>query len=133
MEYDEIEDPLPFDLEAPVVEIHDEDYALFYRDLVEETAKYEGKVLRFKGMIAREGANVLIGRHVMTCCADDIAFQPMVCVFPSETTLKTRDWATLTGKIKIEKHKMYRGTGPVLYVTNSEFAVRPAQEVATFY
>jgi uncharacterized membrane protein YcgQ (UPF0703/DUF1980 family) len=69
----------------------------------------------------------------MTCCADDIAFHPLVCIFPSDTSLKTRDWVTLTGKIKIEKHKLYRGPGPVLYVTSTEFAVPPVQEVATFY
>ena len=33
--YDEIEDPLPFDKEAPVIVIEDKDYALFYRDLAE--------------------------------------------------------------------------------------------------
>ena len=31
---DDIEDPLPFDLNAPVVRIEDEDYALFYRDFI---------------------------------------------------------------------------------------------------
>lgn len=133
VEYDEIEDPLPYDLEAPVVNIEDDDYALFYRDLSEEMNKYEGKTLRFKGLIARDGSNVLAGRHVMTCCADDIAFHPLVCVFSEPTTLKTRDWAILTGKIRMEKHKLYRGVGPVLYVQTTEFAVKPAQEVATFY
>ena len=133
VEYDEIEDPLPFDLDADVVEIADEDYAIFYRDLSEEMDKYNGKKVRFKGMIAREGANILAGRHVMTCCADDIAFHPMACIFVEPTTLNTRDWATLTGTIRVEKHKLYRGPGPVLYVSNTEFAVKPAQEVATFY
>ena len=133
VEYDEIEDPLPFDINAPVVDIADGDYALFYRDLSEETQKYDGKTVRFKGIVARDGAAVLAGRHVMTCCADDIAFHPRVCIFKEPTSLKTRDWVTLTGKIKVEKHKLYRGVGPVLYVTKSEFAVPPAQEVATFY
>ena len=137
VEYDEIEDPLPFDLSAPVVNIEDEFYALFYRDLSEEMEKYEGKTVRFKGIIAADASlgnkSVLAGRHVMTCCADDIAFNPLVCIFPEKTSLKTRDWAILTGTIKIEKHKLYRGPGPVLYVTKTEFAVPPAQEVATFY
>ncbi len=133
VEYDEIEDPLPFDLEAPVVSIEDNDYAIFYRDLSEEMNKYDGKVMRFKAMIARDGSNILAGRHVMTCCADDIAFHPLVCVFAEPTTLKTRDWVTLTGKLKLEKHKLYRGAGPVLYVSGTEFAVPPVQEVATFY
>ena len=77
--------------------------------------------------------SLLAGRHVMTCCADDIAYHPLVCIFSEPTSLKTRDWVTLTGKLRVEKHKLYRGVGPVLYVTKSEFAVPPAQEVATFY
>ncbi|MBO5295205.1 MAG: GTPase [Clostridia bacterium] len=133
VEYDEIEDPLPFDLDAPVVTIGDNDYAIFYRDLSEELQKYDGKTVKFKGMVARDGNTVLAGRHVMTCCADDIAYHPLVCIFSEPTNLKTRDWVTLTGKIKLEKHKLYRGPGPVLYVTATEFAVKPAQEVATFY
>ena len=133
VEYDEIEDPLPYDLEAPVVSVDDKDYAIFYRDLSEEMEKYDGKTLRFKGMIACNGKDILIGRHVMTCCADDIAFQPLVCEFAERTSLKTRDWVTLTGTLKIEKHKLYRGRGPVLHVSKTEFAVKPAEEVATFY
>jgi hypothetical protein len=133
VEYDEIEDPLPFDIDAPVVVIEDGDYALFYRDLSEEMEKYDGKTVRFKGIVARDGGNILAGRHVMTCCADDISYHPLVCVFSQPSTLKTRDWVTLTGKIKLEKHKLYRGVGPVLYVTETTFAVPPAQEVATFY
>ncbi len=133
VEYDEIEDPLPYDLEAPVVDIKDEDYAIFYRDLSEDMSKYDGKTVRFKGIVARDGSNILAGRHVMTCCADDIAYHPLVCIFAEKTTLNTRDWVTLTGRLKVEKHKLYRGVGPVLYVSATEFAVKPAQEVATFY
>ena len=40
---DDIEDPLPFDLNAPVVKIEDADYALFYRDITEEPDKYKGR------------------------------------------------------------------------------------------
>ncbi len=133
VEYDEIEDPLPYDLEAPVAEIKDEDYAVFYRDLSEDMEKYNGKTVRFKGIVARDGATVLAGRHVMTCCADDIAYHPLVCIFSEPVSLNTRDWVTVTGKIKVEKHKLYRGVGPVLYVLQTAFAVKPAQEVATFY
>ena len=40
--YDDIEDPLPFDLNAPIVEIGDDDFALFYRDMADEPKKYDG-------------------------------------------------------------------------------------------
>ena len=43
--FDEIEDPLPFDINAPVIEIKDEDYALWYRDVSEEPQKYDGKTV----------------------------------------------------------------------------------------
>ena len=137
VEYDEIEDPLPFDLEAPVVQIEDADYAVFYRDLSEEMEKYNGKAVRFKGIVARDPKMpadcLLAGRHVMTCCADDIAFHPLVCIFKEPTSIKTRDWVTFTGKIKIEKHKLYGRPGPVIYAESSAYTDKPEQEVATFY
>lgn len=40
--FDEVEDPLPFDLNAPVIEVRDEDYGLWYRDVSEEPEKYQG-------------------------------------------------------------------------------------------
>ncbi len=138
IEYDEIEDPLPFDMNAPIIEIADEDFALWYRDLSEEMENYEGKTVRVKGLVARDGKlpknAVIIGRHIMTCCADDIAYSGLVCTFPSPVTLKTRDWITVTAKIKLETHKLYGGRmGPILYAPTFEPAEAPRQEVATFY
>ena len=46
--YDDIEDPLPFDINAPVIQVKDEDFALFYRDVSEEPEKYDGKTVCFK-------------------------------------------------------------------------------------
>ena len=43
--FDELEDPLPFDINAPVIEVKDADYALWYRDVTEEPAKYKGKTV----------------------------------------------------------------------------------------
>jgi len=137
VEYDEIEDPLPFDVNAPVIEVKDDDYAIWYRDLSEELEKYDGKTVKFKGMVARDpklpSNSAIIGRPLMTCCVDDIQYSGLVCIFKNAVSLQNMDWITVKGKIKVEKHKMYRSTGPVLYVEGTEFAVKPQQEVATFY
>lgn len=138
VEYDEIEDPLPFDINAPVVEIADEDYAVWYRDLTEELENWDGKTVRFKGVVLRDmklGKNaVLVGRHVMTCCAADIAYNPLVCNFSAPSPLKTRDWVMVKAKIRLEKHKLYGGRlGPVLYAITCEPSTKPVEEVATFY
>ena len=137
IEYDDIEDELPFDIEAPIIEIDDKDFAIWYRDMGEELDKYNGKTVKFKGLVARDpqlGAkSAIIGRHVMTCCADDIAFAGLVCTFNKESSLKTGEWVLLTAKIKVENHPMYNRRGPVLYIQSTAFAVKPNPELATFY
>ena len=137
VEYDDVEDPLPFDLDAPVIEIADGDYAVWYRDMAEELEKYAGKTVRIKGLVARDKMlgkdSLVVGRHVMTCCADDIAFHGLVCKFPAEIALKTRDWITVTATLTLEEHKLYRRVGPVLHASAWEMAERPDSEIATFY
>lgn len=137
IEYDDIEDPLPFDKDADIIDIADDDYALWYRDLSEDMLSYDGKIVKFKGIAAIDqrlpSNQIILGRHIMTCCADDIQYGGLVCVFKSKPSVKMRDWLTVTGKIKIESTKLYRNKGPVLYVDSTEFGVKPQQEVATFY
>ena len=121
-----------------MIEIGDDDFALWYRDLSEEMDTYEGKTVHVKGLVARDnklGKNgVIIGRHIMTCCADDIAYSGLVCNFSAPVSLKTRDWITVTAKIALEPHKLYGGRrGPVLYATEYAMTSAPKQEVATFY
>ena len=137
IEYDEIEDPLPFDIEAPVIEIGDGDYAVWYRDLSENMNAYDGKTVKFKGLVADDNRlpsnSVVIGRPIMTCCVDDIQYGGLISIFKTNITPKNEEWVTVKGTIKIEKHKLYRTQGLVLYVESTEFAVAPKQVVATFY
>ena len=77
--------------------------------------------------------NIVIGRHIMTCCADDIAYRGVVAKGMGSLKLTTRDWVTVEGRIVEEYSKLYRGVGPVLYVKSIERAEKPEQEVATFY
>ncbi len=137
LEYDETEDPLPFDVNAPVVTVEDRDYAFFYRDLGDSLAEWEGRTVKFKGLIARNkelgDKAIVIGRHVMTCCEDDIAFSGLVCNFSHPVPFQTGDWAVVTAKIKLEKHRLYGSKGPVLYATDVAATSEPKNTVVTFY
>ena len=135
--YDDVQDPLPFDINAPVITIQDEDYALFYRDLNEEPEKYEGKEVVFKAQVAmlRRDKNGMFapGRFVMTCCVDDIEFCGLPCRYDQAKTLEPRSWVMVKASIHAEKHSLYKGDlGPVL----TAIAVAPADpadpDVATF-
>ncbi len=137
VEYDEIEDPLPYDLNADVVVIKDEDFAEFYRDMNEDIDKYDGKTLMFKGICAKNETLpsdlCLIGRHIMTCCEDDIAYGGMLMVLPKSAMVNNRDWLMVTVKLKHEYHELYEGKGPVLYAEQIVHSPAPVQQVATFY
>ena len=135
--YDEIEDPLPYDIEAKIIEIADSDYAFFYRDLLENTERYDGKTVRVKGLVAvdrtMKQGTIVIGRHIMTCCEADIQYSGLVCLHASTLPLKTRDWVTVTARISLEKHKIYGQMGPVLHASALDYANPPEQELATFF
>ena len=118
--FDEIVDPLPFDINAPVIEIEDDDYALFYRDLTEEPKKYSGKTVRFKAQVAHLKRNkdgyFAPGRFVMTCCVDDIKFLGIPCAWKYASDTIPRSWVTVEARITVRAHSVYKGQGmgPVL-------------------
>lgn len=135
--FDDVEDPLPFDINAPVITIRDEDYALWYRDVTEEPQKYDGKTVLFKGQVAmlrRERDSMFApGRFVMTCCVEDIQFCGIPCKYPKAKELKPREWVMVKATISAQKHSLYQDeVGPVLTAITVEDALPADPDVATF-
>lgn len=136
-DFDDIEDPLPFDINAPVIEIEDKDYAFFYRDLTENLEAYIGKTVKFRGLVATDkrlgDKSIVVGRHVMTCCEADIQYCGVACDLPEALELKTRDWIRVTAKVEFKKHRIYKGKGPVLTAEKVIVSEAPDEQLATFY
>lgn len=136
IEQDNIEDPLPFDIEAPIIDVGERDYAIWYRDMAEDLDKYVGKRIRLKGMTVRDEAlgknEFAFGRMVMTCCAEDTSFHGVVTVAESDVDVNNGEWFTVTGEFVKEKHKIYDGVGPVFKLIALEPAEAPEEPVATF-
>ena len=137
VKYDDIEDPLPFDKTAKIIEIADKDYALWYRDLNEELKSYNGKTVRFKAQVATSDelpeGTIIVGRQMMNCCAADIQFAGLIAVENPRGDLDGKDWVTLTASIKVKKHPGYDRPGPVLTIKEIERCEPAEEEVATFY
>ena len=136
-QFDDIEDPLPFDINAPVIQIEDDDYALWFRDVTEEPEKYEGKTVRFKAQVAmlRRDKNGMFapGRFVMTCCVDDIQFCGLPCKYAASKELQSRSWVMVEATIAAEKHRLYKGDlGPVLTAISVTPAAPAVEDVCTF-
>ena len=136
-EYDEIVDPLPFDIDAPVITVEDKDYALYYQDLVEDIKKYNGKTVEYNILVARQGRmpkdTFVGGRQLMQCCANDIQFAAFAFKYDRADTLKHAAWYRVRAKIEIRFSPVYGKKGPVFNVLSITPAAEPDEPVATFY
>lgn len=128
VEMDQIEDPLPFDFDAAIIEVEDNAFAEWYRDINEEQDKYDGKVLKVKDEV--------IVRHTAaqdTAAFDLEDFAGLVCRWDNAANLlKHGGWVTITAKVKVEFDDVYGEAGPVLYCSEVKEAEEADPEVAQF-
>lgn len=125
----------PYDLNAPVIEIQDEDFGIWYLDASDDRDRYEGKTVRFKGRIMKgrfPKEYFVPGRKAMTCCADDIQFIGFLCRSGNIAVPKPGEWVTVTARMQYEYRREYRGIGPVLLAEDVQPAERPADELVYF-
>ncbi len=137
VEYDDIEDPLPFDINAPIIEIGVDDYAIWYRDLTENPSNYEGKTIKVlcRALTRKKlpSKTFIVGRHVMTCCIEDTQFAALVCQWDQASKVVNDSWINLTAKIHYKFHVAYKQKGPVLTCVELEPAEAPENSIATFF
>lgn len=131
-----IAEQLPYDINADVIEIEDDDYGIWYMDAADDKDRYEGKTVRFTARIMKNRKlpkNFCVpGRKAMTCCAEDIRFIGFLCKYPELDNLKNGDWVTLTANMHYERRREYGGVGPVLYATEVVECAAPEDELVYF-
>ena len=134
-EYDDGSTP-PFDLSGGVLELADEDFGVWYVDCMDHVDRYEGKTVRFRGMVAKSDqfpkGSFVAGRFAMVCCEEDKSFLGMICKGPDAGKVSTRDWVLVTAQVKKEYVRLYDGDGPVLHTISVEQTTAPAEELVTF-
>ena len=137
----EEEEELPFDVNADPIVIEDDDFGLWYLDILDFPKKYAGKRVTFKAQFYKDDKmpidTFVPGRFAMQCCANDIGFIGFSARIPSTyadflASHKNKSWIHVEGKIKVEFRREYRGKGPVLYVTKLEDSV-PAEEDIVYF
>lgn len=128
--------PLPFDINAAVIDIAPADYGLWYIDAMGDPEKYDGKTVRFLAQVYvgdNLGKNTFIpGRFGMVCCAEDISFLGFLCLYPGVQTLELRQWVYVTASVTVEQLAQYRGPGPVLHAIQVLPAEKPEEELVYF-
>ena len=121
-----LEEDLPYDLGADVIEIKPEDYGIWYIDCMDQPERYKDKVVEFTAMVLKTPkfpkGQFVPGRMAMTCCEADMTFLGFMCKWPGAEDYKTKQWVKVRAKIGVEYQKDYHGEGPVLYAEHVERA-----------
>ena len=123
------EDMAPFDLSSGHLDVPDEDYGVWYVDLMDATDRYDGLTVKFKALMCHSKKYKGVhcpGRFAMVCCEDDMQFLALVCKGEGLEKFKDRAWVEITATVKKEHDRAYEGVGPVLYVTDIHPCENPA-------
>lgn len=131
-----LEEDLPFDINAPVIELDNMGYGIWYIDMMENIERYLGKIVEFTAMVYVPDnfpkGYFVPGRMAMTCCADDMAFLGYACKYDGISAYKQKDWVKVRATIQLEKFAGYKGEGPVLSAISVTPTKKPKEEVINF-
>lgn len=135
--YENEAEVLPFDYSGDSFEIEDMDYGLWYLDAMDHPDRYMGKEIRFKARYcasAKPHQKYFVpGRHIMTCCEDDIQFLGFICYYEmEEMPFKHGDWVKVAVSFDYGPCKMYGEEGPILQLVHIEKGEKPEQELVAF-
>lgn len=132
---DNVPEELPYDMDAPIITIEDDDFGIFYIDTLDNLANYVDKKIRLRAMAyhpkdAKRSNLFVIGRMAMTCCADDIAFVGFPCEYAQQAKFKDKQWVMVTATVKAV---MNQGEpAPYLIVEEIESTSAAEEEVVYF-
>lgn len=136
-----MEEILPYDINADVISIEDEDYGIWYIDAMERPEVYDGKTVEFRAEVRRSpkmpSGMIIPGRKAMTCCEDDITFVGYLCKL-QQTKSKTlkrvlnKEWVMITAVIHSQYQEEYDRKMPVLAAERIEKTEPPKQQLVYF-
>ncbi len=129
------DDTPPFDLSQDVIDIPDDDYGVWFVDVMDNPERYAGKTVHMKLVMCHSKQYPGIhcpGRFAMVCCEDDIQFLGLIAKGIGLKDFKNHDWIEVTARMAVEKHEAYKGKGPVMHVMSIAGCEKAAQEVVTF-
>lgn len=134
---DNVPEELPYDINASVISIEDEDFGIFYIDILDNLANYIDKTVSFKAMAYHPKDNkrsnlFVAGRMAMTCCADDIAFVGFPCECENQSNFKDKQWIQVKAKVKSVMNREQNEPAPYLIVEEISNAAAAEDEVVYF-
>lgn len=128
-------DECPFDMTQDVIDIPDDDFGVWYVDVMDHPDRYQDKLVHMKLVMCHSKKYPGIdcpGRFAMVCCEKDVTFLGLLARGEGLDQYKNHDWLEVTAKMGVEKHPAYKGKGPVMNVVSVGPCEKPVQEVVSF-
>jgi len=131
-------DASPFDLSQDEITVDDNDFGVFYFDVMDHADKYDGKTVCLRAMLVKLAGTklpgFLAGRFAMTCCENDIQFISIYC--KNNIKFKNKAWYHIEAKVVCVDASVYGEPSgevlPALEVVSVKPASKPEQEIVTF-
>ena len=95
----------PFDMTPDLIDIPDDDYGVWYVDVMDHLDRWDGKRVHMKLLMCHSKKFPGVhcpGRFVMTCCENDIQFVGVVAKGKDLKAYKNRDWVDVTATVRKE-------------------------------
>ncbi len=122
-----------FDLSKDQLTISDEDYGLWFVEIMDHPQMYRGKTVTYRALMCkppRYGDYFTPGRFAMVCCANDMTFLALACVGYDVSQIPEKTWVEVTAQCQVEHWDPYgEEDGPVLHVKNIVPCEKPKDEV----
>lgn len=128
-------DESPFDLTQDVIDIADNEFGVWYVDIMDKPKSYEGKKVHVKMQVYRPQkypGTFSLGRFVMVCCEYDITFMSLIAKGDALNDFPNMTWVDTVCEISLGEHEAYNGTGPIMNVVSIEECKEPEDDVVSF-
>lgn len=129
------EEDLPYKLDAPIIELDNQGFGIWYLDCMDNLDRYIGKTIQFVGMVLipeefrRDTLFRTYGNDLLCRGYGILGF---ACEYDKTDTLTNKQWVKVTAKVTKEYFADYGGEGPVLKAVSVEQTKKPKEEVISF-
>lgn len=127
-----LEEELPYNVDADVIEISRDNYMTWYIDMLDTPARYIGKKVEYIGQAVKPDYfgkdSFTVGNMVMTCCEDDMQFLGFLCRYDKATFVKEGALVKVRGQVRHEYAAEYESEGPVIYVEKTTTMPNPDEK-----
>lgn len=123
-----LDEDLPYDLSKDVIHFEDDVYPTWYIEVFDHHEKYLNKIFKFKAFVRDIlEKTFVLGRKVMTCCADDIQFLGYEVINNTDTNVNLNDCIYIECRVDVQYSELAQ-ENVVMLIADKITILKPEEE-----